>query len=140
MLEIRFQVGHEFGHAFNFGMILSQIDSGSGTAVPYQHRYQDRDGQNKTTGRGAFDAEPIMLGNERVAGGDRSNRYIPDLDDLNGFLAGKQDSDLDAIENAYAGRGCGSRGNRRRPIPAGSMTRSRARRPRPGRTFRISKI
>jgi hypothetical protein len=102
---IRFQVGHEFGHAFNFGMIFSQIDSGSGTAVPYQHPYQDRDGKTKTSGRGAFDAEPIMLGNELVAGGDGSKRYIPDLDDLSGFLASKRDSDLDAIEKAYAGQG-----------------------------------
>ena len=46
-----------------------------------------------------------MSNGNLVAGGNGSNRFIPDLDDLSGFLASKQDSDLDAIEQKYAAQG-----------------------------------
>jgi hypothetical protein len=101
----QFQIGHEFGHAFNFGMIFSQLDTGSQTAVPYQHQYS-LDGVEKMSRPGAFDTDPVMLDGQLVAGGDPSKRYTPPAD-LPGFVGypGLRKQHLDEIEAGFAGQG-----------------------------------
>jgi hypothetical protein len=101
----QFQIGHELGHAFNFGMIFSQLDTGSQTAVPYQHQYHGRDGIDRTSGKGAFD-DPIMLDGKLVAGGDPSRRYTPP-GGLPGFVSypDMRNKELADITTGFAGQG-----------------------------------